>query len=362
MRHSLRLLWLRVDNPFVKRLCCGLLPPNFWFFEAKNRVSFIMMRWAALLGLIGLAVATGVIVWSGYDQVLQALTVAGWGIVWTSLFHIVEMFLSILGWQALLGRGRPSKLYFLYLLWIRAAVNNLMPVARIGGELVAVRMLVRDGVRKSQAIACTVVETTLSVVAVFLFTVIGVAMFALRVSDRNLVGQLMFGVLLSLPLVVALIAVQRIGVFTLLTKLFSLLFSEVWSKFTGDVKHLDRTIRVMYRRHRRVLVCLFWQFAAWSSGSISIWLALYFLGHSLTLAECFMIEALIQATSTAAFFVPGALGVQEAGFLLFGHMLGLTPDIAAALAVIRRCRDLLLYVPGLIWWQMEEGRALLKKR
>ncbi|MDD3183613.1 MAG: hypothetical protein PHD48_12550, partial [Alphaproteobacteria bacterium] len=78
----------------------------------------------------------------------------------------------------------------------------------------------------------------------------------------------------------------------------------------------------------------------------------------LPLVECMMIEALIQATSSAAFIVPGALGVQEAGFLLFGSMLGLTPEIAAALAVVRRCRDFILYIPGLVFWQIQEGRWL----
>ncbi|HZI32513.1 MAG TPA: hypothetical protein VFF11_09235, partial [Candidatus Binatia bacterium] len=66
--------------------------------------------------------------------------------------------------------------------------------------------------------------------------------------------------------------------------------------------------------------------------------------------------------SSAAFLVPGALGVQEAGFVLFGHLLGLKPDVAVALAVIRRCRDLLLYAPGLVFWQMQEGRWLLRKK
>ena len=55
------------------------------------------------------------------------------------------------------------------------------------------------------------------------------------------------------------------------------------------------------------------------------------------------------------------LGVQEAGFLVLGHALGLSPDIAAALALMRRCRDLLLYVPGLIAWQVQEGKWLLRR-
>ena len=110
------------------------------------------------------------------------------------------------------------------------------------------------------------------------------------------------------------------------------------------------------------MIGFFWQMIAWLSGTGEIALALSYLGHPLPLVEAFMIEALIQASVSAAFVVPGALGVQEGGFLLFGHMLGLTPEIAVALAVIRRCRDVLLFVPGLIVWQVQEGRWLLKGR
>jgi putative membrane protein len=319
-----------------------------------------MLRVTMLLGLIGLGVATGLILWSGYHQVLQALSVAGWGILWTILAHLISMILCVIGWQTLLKRRRPGKAFFLYVLWIRAAINNLMPVARIGGEVVSVRLLMRHGVRKTQAVACTVVETTLSVLAVFCFTVLGVAFFTLHVSDHQVIGRLVMGLLLSLPLLAGFVLVQRIGIFGLLTKIFSLLFGETWKAFLGNTAHLDRAVRTMYRRRGRALACFLWQFASWCSGTIEIWLALHFLGHTVPLSEAFMIEALIQGTSSAAFVVPGALGVQEAGFLLYGHLLGLTPDVAAALAVIRRCRDLLLYAPGLIVWQLQEGGALLK--
>ncbi|MDD3287425.1 MAG: flippase-like domain-containing protein [Alphaproteobacteria bacterium] len=322
-----------------------------------------MMRFAVILGLLGLAIATSLIIWSGYEQVLQALSIAGWGIVWTSLYHLVPMTISIIGWQLLLpGKKKASRAFFLYLLWIRASINNLMPVARIGGEIVAVRLLMIHGIKKSPAIACTVVETTLSVVAVFLFTVLGVAMFTLRISDQNIEWQLMMGLLVSLPLIIALFVVQKIGVFGLLNKIFNLMFRDKWKSVAGSTARLDHAVRTMYRRRGRILACGWWQFASWVSGTGEIWLALYFLGHQMPLAECFMIEALIQATSSAAFIVPGALGVQEAGFLMFGHLLGLTPEISAAMAIIRRCRDILIYVPGLIFWQAQEGRLLLFKK
>ncbi len=321
-----------------------------------------MFKLASFLGLLGLVVATLVIAWSGLDQVVQALGQAGWGIIWTSLAHLLPMAFCVVGWQALVpGKKRPSLLYFLYVLWIRAAVNNLMPVARIGGEIVAVRIMMKHGMRKSVAVASTVVETTVSVIGQFFFVLIGVGLFVMRFSDHDTTQKLLWGVVVSTPVIGALVFIQRVGAFGILTKLFTFMFRDKWKKFAGNTTQLDRAVLTMYRRQDRTIWCGFMQFMSWVACSLEIWLALYFLGHPLSLVECVMIEALIQATGSAAFIVPGAIGVQEAGFLLFGHFLGLTPDIAAALAVIRRCRDLLLYVPALLVWQAQEGHWLVQK-
>lgn len=322
-----------------------------------------MIRWGIFLGLVGLFIATGVIAWSGYEQVLDALHRAGWGIVWTSLFHLVPMVACILGWQALLpGRAKASKAFFLYVLWIRASINNLMPVARIGGEIISVRLMIKHGIRKSPAIASTVVEITLSIIAQFLFVLLGVVLFMMAMSAGSLAAQLIGGLVVTIPAIAGMVWIQKVGFFSLFDKLFHVLFKDKWRRFAGSGAKLDHAVRTMYRRRGKVFYCLVMQFLSWALCSVEIWLALHFLGHPLPLVDCLMIEALIQATGSAAFLVPGALGVQEAGFLLFGSMLGLTPEIAAALAVIRRCRDLILYVPGLIVWQIQEGRWLLQKK
>ena len=321
-----------------------------------------MYRLAVLFGLLGLAAFTGIVIWSGYDQVIAALNVAGFGILWTSLYHIINMILSVIGWRAVMpGKKRPSIAFLLYVMWLRSSVNNLMPVARIGGEFLAVRLMIKHGMRKTSAIGSTVVELTMSVLAVFLFDVVGIALFTHKIADRSIAVQLFMGLLLSIPPILAMILVQRAGFFGLLSKLFKAMFRDRFKKFAGSTAALDRAVHTVYRRKARVLVCGFWQLLAWISGVGEIWLALYFLNHPLPLLEAFMMEALIQATASASFVVPGALGVQEAAFLLFGHLLGLSPEIAVALAVIRRCRDLVLYVPGLLLWQVQEGRWLLSK-
>ena len=67
----------------------------------------------------------------------------------------------------------------------------------------------------------------------------------------------------------------------------------------------------------------------------------------------------MQAIASAAFLMPGALGVQEAGFLGLGMLLGLDGEAAAALAVARRFRDLLVFLPGLLFWVRAERRIAL---
>ena len=72
--------------------------------------------------------------------------------------------------------------------------------------------------------------------------------------------------------------------------------------------------------------------------------------------DALVIEALVQAISSAAFVVPGALGVQEGGFLLIGAALGIDGTTALALAAARRLRDVIVFFPGLIAWQWAETR------
>jgi glycosyltransferase 2 family protein len=72
-----------------------------------------------------------------------------------------------------------------------------------------------------------------------------------------------------------------------------------------------------------------------------------------------IIEAVIQALSSGAFVVPGALGVQEGGFLAIGTLLGLSPELALALALMRRARDVLIFLPALLIWQVAAGRRAL---
>ena len=322
-----------------------------------------MFRAAALFGVLGLAAAIGLIAWQGYAPVMQAFATAGWGIVWTSLFHIVPLLLAVVGWQILWpGRHRPGFAFLLLVMWIRAGVNNLLPVARIGGEVVAARLLIKHGWRRGPSIAGIVVETTVSVVTVFIVVVSGILLLTLHDPNADMLTRLVIGALVSLPVIIFLGLLQRFGIFRFLARLAHMTVGKRWQSFIHDTARLDRAVLTMYRRSGRVFWCGVWMLLSWYLNAVEIWLALDFLGHPLAVVDCVIIEAMIQLVSSAAFVVPGALGAQEGAFLFFGGMVGLPAETALALALIRRCRDIMLYVPALVVWQIIEGKWLAAGR
>jgi len=74
-----------------------------------------------------------------------------------------------------------------------------------------------------------------------------------------------------------------------------------------------------------------------------------------------MLESLGQAIRGFAFAIPGALGVQEGGYVLLGSLLGIPAPVALALSLTKRARDFALGIPGLIYWQIAEGRWLRRR-
>jgi uncharacterized membrane protein YbhN (UPF0104 family) len=74
------------------------------------------------------------------------------------------------------------------------------------------------------------------------------------------------------------------------------------------------------------------------------------------------IESLIFTVRSVAFAVPGAIGFQEAAYVLIGPLFGLPPEIALALSIAKRGRDIAIGIPALVAWQLLETRSILIRR
>jgi putative membrane protein len=320
-------------------------------------------RIAAFAGLI----ASLWLVWrSNPGAVLHLLQTAGVGLLLAALAHVLPMLANACDWRTLIRRGhRPSVLAMLHLVWVRESVNCMLPVARVGGEVVSYRMLRRWGVRPSVATASLIVDMQLTVISQLLFTMVGIGfLFAHAQSGTaRFAGQLAWGVVVLTPLLVLFAMVQHASPFERITRALNRITSGKLATLIGQSAQIDQTIKLIWRRRGVILRYLFfWQPLQCLLTALELWLALYFLGSRVSFVEAVVIESLIQAVSSAAFFVPGGLGVQEGAFIVIGGALGLNPSICLALAGARRIRDLVIFIPGLLAWQIAESSNRLTRR
>ena len=81
-----------------------------------------------------------------------------------------------------------------------------------------------------------------------------------------------------------------------------------------------------------------------------------------TFVNALILQSMAMTIRSAAFPVPGALGVQESGYLFVGNLLGIPGETAFAISLIARVRDLAIGIPALLAWQVIEGRRLWRAR
>jgi hypothetical protein len=98
---------------------------------------------------------------------------------------------------------------------------------------------------------------------------------------------------------------------------------------------------------------------AFVSGSFEIWFALRLFGHPVDVRAALVLESMTQALRHLAFIIPAALGVQEGALMVFGHAFGISGELALAVSMAKRMREVLCGLPSLLSWQWLEGRRVL---
>jgi putative membrane protein len=319
------------------------------------------MKFSAIIGgIFGLALAAWLLASYGIGRIFDLLGHAGWlGIATVIAFHMVQILFSAQGWRAIAGptTPQPRRRAYFGLRLIREAVNNLLPVAQIGGQVIAARLLQRRGVKLAPAIAGTVADLTMEVVTQIVFTLLGLILLLWTVGDGGIAGYVISGLLGGAALVGGLLAAQWLGLASAIENgLMRLGRSMGWAG-TANVEGLHQALIGCYRSPRRVAKAASWHLACWLLGGGEVCLALHFLGHDVSLGDGLIIESMGQALKSAGFAVPGALGVQEGGYIIICQVLGLSPEVAIALSLMKRLREVALGIPGLILWQRTEARA-----
>jgi putative membrane protein len=316
-------------------------------------------------GVLGLALLIGLVIRTDLAAMAQTLAFAGWKLLWLVPYRALYFLLYAIGWLILLRPYDPQRQAGLgYLFWVtsvREAVDRLLPVASIGGSVVGIRLMRWRRLAAAPASATVIVEILLTLCVLYLFTALGLTLL----FDLHATGQedrhLLLAFLFSLPAPLAAALLLRYGsVFARLQRVLRPLVGE--SALSDGAAALDRELRACLSRGWALLGVAALQLVAVVSGAFEIWFVLRLCGHPVGAGAALMLESLIQAMRHLAFFIPAGLGVQEAGLVLFGHLLGISSELALAVSMAKRMREILCGLPPLLSWQWLEGRRLASHR
>ena len=327
-----------------------------------------MSRAATVLLSVGVLLFIGVIASQGVSAIAATLALGGWGLLLVALFHLLPLILDAIAIYVLfpdgLRKAGPRKAApgalrgALLSRWAGESANSLMPGGQIGGPVLMARHLALRGMRMEDAAAAITVSTTLQTFAQIAFALFGVALLGAQ-SGRNSQQALGTASLVASGVlavqVVGFYLLQRRGLFSKLTRAASR-FSKKrdWSQLVTQAESIDRAVQITYRRPGPVAMSLVLSLIGWFVGTGEVFLILQLFGHPVTWNNALLLESLGQAIRGAAFAIPGALGVQEGGYLLLAPLAGLPPDIALALSLAKRGRELLLGLPGLLYLHLSE--------
>jgi putative membrane protein len=319
---------------------------------------------AFILGLAGGALFIVLLIREGAAQVGLAIARAGWGLLAITLFHLVQTLSDAAGWLVLIpkqNRVRLASSFFLH--WLGESINNLLPTARVGGDIVVARVAAIWGMPLRIATAAMVVDITIGIITKVIFIVISSLLLVAATGRTDVTRPAVVAVLIGTLAVAGFYAVQRMGIFRWSATLAShVAKSPGRDSLVQGGEAVDQTIRFLYTRRRGVTGCaLFWTLS-WIIASGEVWIALRALGLPSGFATAVILESATLAIRGAAFLVPAAVGVQEGGYILLGNLLGIPSEMALALSLVRRVRELALGIPGLITWHLIEANRLWQGR
>jgi putative membrane protein len=323
-----------------------------------------MTRAAKWLFSAAILLFVGLLASHDLGEVWAMLAQAGWGLLLIAAFHLLPLSLDALAIAVLFSGGAPRANLTGALLgrWIGESTNSLLPAGQIGGPVLMARYLVQRGKPLAEAAATITVSTTLQAVAQIVFALIGVALLVARASHVTVATDRLVAEIAAAVLVLQVAGfyfLQRRGLFGKVLRTATRFAQQRnWSALVSRADAIDLAIQAAYTRSVAVGASFLASLVGWIAGTGEVYLIAVLLGFPVDWRNALLLESLGQAIRGAAFAIPGALGVQEGGYLLLAPMVGWPADAALALSLAKRTRELLLGIPGLLYWQVDSSRRL----
>ena len=313
-----------------------------------------MNRAATWLLTVGVLLFVAVLASQNLSAVLATLAHAGWGLPLVALFHLLPLTVDAAAIVLLFAVvTRKSAADGLLARWVGESANSLMPAGQLGGPVLMARFLARRGMAMDEAAAVITVSTTMQTFAQIMFAMVGVLLLGAQaghLSENALrTSALIASAFLAIQ-VGGFYWMQRRGIFAKLIRAVTRFWGKRdWSKMMIQAQAIDLKVQDTYNRGGPVAMCLFLNLLGWFVGVGEVYLIAWLLGTPVSWTDALLLESVGSAIRGAGFAIPGALGVQEGGYLLLAPLAGLTPNAGIALSLAKRARELLLGLPGLMY-------------
>jgi hypothetical protein len=297
----------------------------------------------------------------GVARLADDLRGFGAAIVGVIALELVVDACNTLAWRQTLPRTRPIGFGRLY--WVRqagVAINQLTPTATIGGE-VAKTMLLRPLLPASTVAASLVAARMSYALGQAALVLLGLSALLGRIRDvPDLATAVVIGFVATFGGVLGFVWLQQRGIFATIGATVRRLGlgGTLVERFATGGAALDTQLAAFYRERSGAFAgSVAWHLLGQLVGLLQLAFMLAMLGVPVSLATCLAIEAFSLVLDSAAFLVPGRIGVQEAGRVLVFTTFGLSAATGLAVAVIVRLNQLAVAGLGLAAFAVLSTRA-----
>ncbi len=323
-----------------------------------------MVRVISYAGLlVGILVLILLIVWQGIGDITALLADTGWLLLTLPFIWFPSFVVFVYGWHYMFPPERTPPYKDLFLsMWIGRAINILLPVATIGGEIAKARLLMLWGHSGIDASASVLVDKAVQALAIIPWAIIGTTLLVFFAVDNQLALYILLGTIVLSLGILGFVFVQKAGMFGFGARMVGKFnSSDGWGKITTNAHEVDDVVKEIYSNKPRFMSSIAWRTVALILQTGEVWLACYLLGHPISILEAMMLKSLTQIIADIAFVIPNGYGIQEGGFIMIGALIGLSPEFALAVSLAIRIREFIFDVPALIYWHQIEVKYLLKK-
>jgi len=133
------------------------------------------MRALPMIGLVlGLLIFVLLILWQGIGEIFDLLATSGWELLTLPIVWAPCLLAAAYSWRLLFPKQHtPEFGAILKALWIGRAINTLLPVASIGGEIAKARLITLWGTSGVDSSASVLVDKTVQAMAVAVWAFTG---------------------------------------------------------------------------------------------------------------------------------------------------------------------------------------------